>query len=114
MSLHGKEKIWFLINRLLDEREVTPNGQPVALHPTNDLNNHYSPMDFIQLTAKIQKDHKAIKLLNSAPTDQMLGKYMIELLPNFDNYVQELRKDPKYLDWIGELHRHSTMKLQLS
>jgi uncharacterized small protein (DUF1192 family) len=102
MSLHGKEKIWFLINRLIDEREVTSAGQPVALHPANDLNKHYLPTDFIQLTSKIQKDHKAIKLLNTMPTDQTNGKYLIELLPDFDNYVQELRKDPKYLDWVGE------------
>ncbi len=102
MSLHGKEKIWFLIDRLLDEREVTEAGQPVALHPMNDLNGHYGKMDFIQLAEKLEKEHKAIKLLNQAPTDQTYGKYQIELLPDFDNYVQELRKDPKYLDWIGE------------
>jgi hypothetical protein len=102
MSLHGKEKIWFLINRLLDEREVTEAGQPVALHPMNDLNNHYPPMDFIQLTAKLQKEHNAIKLLNNMPTDQTNGKYLIELLPDFDNYVAQLRKDPKYLEYIGE------------
>jgi hypothetical protein len=102
MSLHGKEKIWFLINRLLDEREVTEAGQPVALHPMNDLNGHYEKMDFVQLTEKLEKEHKAIKLLNQVPTDQTNLKYLIELLPNFDDYVAELRKDPKYLDWIGE------------
>lgn len=102
MSLHGKEKIWFLIDRLLDEREVTEAGQPVALHPMNDLNNHYLPMDFIQLTAKLQKEHNAIKLLNNMPTDQTNGKYLIELLSDFDNYVAQLRNDPKYLEYIGE------------
>lgn len=102
MSLHGKEKIWFLVNRLLDEREVTKAGQPIALHPMNDLNGHYQKMDFVQLTEKLEKEHKAIKLLNQVPTDQTYNKYLIELLPDFDNYVAELRKDPKYLDWIGE------------
>lgn len=102
MSLYGKEKIYFLISRLLDEREVTAKGKPVALHPMNDLNNHYSKMDFIQLTEKLEKEHKAIKLLNQVPVDQTYGKYEIELLPDFDKYVLELRKDPKYLDYIGE------------
>lgn len=101
MSLYGKEKIWFLIDRLLDEREVTEAGQPVALHPMNDLNGHYGKMDFIQLTEKLEKEHNAIKLLNQVPTDQTYNKYQIELLPDFDNYVQELHKDPKYRKWAG-------------
>ena len=102
MSLYGKEKIWFLVNRLQDEREITSAGQPVALHPMNDLNGYYEKMDFIQLAQKLEKEHNAIKLLNQVPTDQTYGKYLIELLPDFDKYVQELRKDPKYLDWMGE------------
>src|SRR6185437_9115229 len=110
MSLHGKEKIWFLVNRLLDEREVTKAGQPIALHPMNDINGHYQKMDFIQLTEKLEKEHKAIKLLNQVPTDQTYNKYLIELLPDFDNYVAELRKDPKYLDWIGEKSENTQPK----
>jgi|GEM_PF-2513485 len=101
MSIYGKEKIYFLISRLLDEREVTSTGKPIALHPMNDLNNNYSKMDFIQLTDKLEKEHKAIKLLNKVPTDQTYDKYEIELLPDFDKYVQELQKDPKYREWAG-------------
>lgn len=102
MSLYGKEKIWFLVNRLLDEREVTSIGHPVALHPANDLNKHYLRHDLINIADKLEKEHNAVKLLNTAPTDQTYGKYLFELLPGFDDYVRELRKDPKYLDWIGE------------
>lgn len=101
MSLHGKEKIWFLINRLLEEREVTEDGKPIGLQLANDLNNHYSPMDFVQMVEKIEKEHKAARLI-AMPTDQTYNKYLIEILPDFDDYVLELRKDPKYLDWIGE------------
>ena len=101
MSLFGKQKIWFLIDRLIDEREVTEAGQPVALHPMNDLNGHYEKMDFIQLARKLEKEHKAIKLLNDVPTDQTYGKYEIDLLPGFDKYAQELQKDPKYREWAG-------------
>lgn len=103
MSLYGKEKIWFLIDRLLDERELTPSGQPISLHPMNDLNNHYGKMDFIQLAEKLEKEHRAIKLLNNVPTDQTYGKYQVELLSGFDEYVAELRKDPKYMEFIGEV-----------
>jgi len=101
MSLHGKEKIYFFINRLIDEREVTEDGKPIGLHPANDLNNHYAPMDFVQMVEKIEKQHNAARLI-AMPTDQTYNKYLVELLPDFDNYVAELRRDPKYLDWIGE------------
>lgn len=101
MSLHGKEKIYFFINRLIDEREVTEDGKPIGLHPANDLNHHYTPMDFMQMVEKIEKEHNAARLI-AMPTDQTYNKYLVELLPDFDNYVAELRKDPKYLDWIGE------------
>ncbi|QQR51653.1 hypothetical protein IPF89_02405 [Candidatus Saccharibacteria bacterium] len=79
------------INRLLDEREVTEDGKPIGLHPANDLNNHYTPMDFIQMVEKIEKEHNAARLI-AMPTDQTYNKYMVEVLPDFDSYVQELRK----------------------
>ena len=102
MSLHGKEKIWILVNRLQDEREVTTAGQPIALHPTQELNNHYLPMDLISLAEKLEKEKNAIKLLNAMPTDQTYGKYLFELLPDFDKYVSELEDDPDYLEWSGK------------
>jgi hypothetical protein len=85
MSLHGKEKIWFLINRLQDERDITAAGQPVALHPAQELNNHYLPMDLINLADKLEKEKNAVKLLNTMPTDQTYGKYLFELLPDWDS-----------------------------
>ncbi len=109
MSLHGKEKIYFFINRLIDEREVTEDGKPIGLHPANDLNNHYAPMDFVQMVEKIEKEHNAARLI-AMPTDQTYNKYLVELLPDFDNYVAELRKDPKYLDWIGEKPENTSPK----
>lgn len=101
MSLHGKEKVYFFINRLIDEREVTEDGKPIGLHPANDLNHHYTPYDIVQMVEKIEKEHNAARLI-AMPTDQTYNKYLVELLPDFDNYVAELRKDPKYIDWIGE------------
>lgn len=92
----------------MDERELTSAGHPVALHPANDLNKHYLTQDLINITDKLEKEHNAVKLLNVAPTDQTYGKYLFELLPDFDSYVLELRKDPKYLDWIGEKPEQET------
>lgn len=99
--LHGEEKIWFLVNTLDKERKVTPKGKPVALHPMNDLNNHYPKIDFIQLLETLEQDNVA-KLLNQLPTDQTYGKYEIKLLPGFDSYVEKLEENPEYLEWSGK------------
>ena len=99
--LHGKQKIWFLAGVLADEREVTSDGDPVALHPRSDLNDNYSKQDFIDLLNKLENDNIA-KLLNNVPTDQTFGKYLIELLPGFDGYLEKLQENPEYLDWSGK------------
>lgn len=109
MSLYGKEKIWFLVNRLLDEREITSLGEPVGLHPMNDLNNHYGMSDFVQLLTKLEEENVA-KLI-SLPTDQTFLKYQIELLPDFDKYVAKLEDDPEYLEWSGKTPNPRTLAL---
>ncbi len=101
MALHGKEKIWFLVNRLEDEREITLEDEPVALHPMQDLNHHYLPLDLIKLSKKLEAENAA-KLLNQAPTDQTEGKYLFKLLPGFDKYLDKLLDDPEYLEWSGK------------
>lgn len=101
MALHGKEKIWFLVNRLIDEREITPAGQLIGLHPANDLNNYYLPQDFINLLSKLEKEENAAKFI-SLPTDQTYLKYQVKLLPGFDKYVVKLEEDPEYLEWSGK------------
>jgi len=99
--LHGEEKIWFLVSTLDKERKVTPKGKPVALHPMNDLNNNYSKPDFPELFETLEQDNVA-KLLNQFPTDQTYEKYLIELLPGFDDYVEKLEENPEYLEWSGK------------
>lgn len=99
--LHGEEKIWFLVNTLDKERKVTPKGKPVALHPMNDLNNNYSKPDFPELFETLEQDNVA-KLLNQFPTDQTYEKYLIELLPGFDAYVEKLEENAEYLEWSGK------------
>lgn len=113
MSLHGKEKIWFLIDVISDEREVTPADEPIALHPIQDLNRNYQPQDILNLFDKLEKDNNAVKLVGM-PTDQTWNKYVVKLLPGFDKYVEQLRQDPKYLDWIGEKPEPATPAPKIS
>jgi hypothetical protein len=100
MTLNGKEKIWFLINRLIGGHEITPKGRPIGLHLADDLATNYSPQDLIDLLKKLEDD-KVAKLVG-LPTDQNYHKYQVELLPDFDSYVIGLTRDPGYLEWSGK------------
>lgn len=106
MGLSGKQKIWFLINRLSEEREVTAAGKPIGLDPSNELGDNYSQHDLMELLDRLEQGNVA-KLVHT-PTDQTWGKYQIELMPGFDKYVEELNKDPEYLEWTGKKPKKNT------
>ena len=85
----GREKIYFLINRIDDKRELTPKGKPVFIHPTNDLNNKYSEVDLLQILEKLEKDEQILKVLKTPTGDPLNldpyedfedGYYYLELL----------------------------------
>ena len=101
MTLRGKEKIWYLVNRLAEEREITLKGSLIGLHPTQDLNKHYSLSDFVDLMAKLETEENVAKL-TSLPVDQTNMKYQVEILPGFDEYIKRLESDPEYLKFSGK------------
>ena len=101
MILRGKEKIWYLVNRLAEEREITLKGSLIGLHPTQDLNKHYSLSDFVDLMAKLETEENVAKL-TSLPVDQTNMKYQVEILPGFDEYIKRLESDPEYLKFSGK------------
>ncbi len=96
MALHGKEKIWYVFDRLIDAREETV-GNIVGLHPADDLNKHFSHSDFINLMKKLEQE-KAAKFI-SLPTAQTYLKYQIKILPGFDAYHKTLWADPQYREF---------------
>lgn len=98
MALHGKEKIWFVFNRLIDARDETV-GNIVGLHPMDDLHGNFSHPDFINLLNKLEHE-KAAKFI-SLPTDQTYLKYQVKILPGFEVYAKKLRADVGYQKWCG-------------
>ncbi len=49
----GKEKIYFLLNKIDDQRILTPSGQPVLIHPFGDLKGHYPDVELLMLLKKL-------------------------------------------------------------
>src|SRR3989344_5836334 len=110
--MSGKEKIYFLLNRIEDKRVLTPAGQPILIHPANDLNNNYSIVELSQLFAKLEKDEQILKVLKesarglSASLDPYAdfedGCYHLEILPRFDEYFAKIRLEPEYQEFTGK------------
>jgi hypothetical protein len=99
MALHGKEKIWYTFNRLIDARDETV-GNIVSLHPMDDLKDHFTNPDFINIINKLETE-KVAKFI-SLPTDQTYLKYQVKILPGFDDYHKKLWADLQYREYSGD------------
>lgn len=115
----GKEKLYFLLNRIDDVKAITPAGQPLIIDPTNDLNRNYRDVELSQLFTKLEKDEQVLKVLQVPsriktieivedldPYDQPYehddGCWHIELLPAFDGYFLKIQQEPEYQDFTGK------------
>lgn len=53
----GKQKLYFLLNRILDVRAITPKGKALLIDPAKNLNNKYTDLELYQLFTKLQEDY---------------------------------------------------------
>ena len=114
--MNGKEKIYFLLNRIDDVRTIAPLGQPLIIDPTNDLNRRYTAIELSQLFSKLENDEQILKVIqvpsrtknidiieNLDPFDHVDdGCWHIELLPAFDGYFLKLQQEPEYQEFTGK------------
>lgn len=108
--MSGKEKLYFLLNRIEDARVIAPSGKPILIHPANDLNNKYSNLELMQLFSKLEQDERVIKILKipSDPSifedpykDLDVGCYALEILNAFDDYFLKIQQEPEYQEFTG-------------
>lgn len=111
--MNGKEKLYFLLNRIDDVRTIAPSGQPLIIDPTNDLNQNYRDVELKQLFTKLEKDEQVLKVLKVPSRIKMIdivedldpydhaddGCWHIELLPAFDAYYSKIQSEPEYQEW---------------
>lgn len=115
MTMTGKEKLYFLLERIQDAKAIAPSGRPLLLHPADDLNNKYSGIDLDQLFTKLEKDEKVLRVLQTPNRVRNAileehgryrnmddGRYHIKLLPAFDVYYLKIQNDPEYQEFTGK------------
>lgn len=113
--MDGKEKIYFLLNRIDDARAIAPSGQPLIIDPVNDLNQNYRDIELKQLFLKLEKDEKILRVLQVPSRIKQIdivedldpyehaddGCWHIELLPAFDSYFSKIQQEPEYQEYSG-------------
>lgn len=117
--MDGKQKLYFLLNRIDDARAIAPSGQPLIIDPTNDLNRKYRDIELQQLFTKLEQDAQVLKVLQIPSRFQTIeivddpfeyqptpesndGYYHIELLPSFDEYFLKVQDEAEYQEFTGK------------
>lgn len=123
----GKQKLYFLLNKIDDVREISPSGQPLKIHPMYDLNGNYRDVELTQLFTKLEKDERVLKVLKVPSGIKTIdfvegiipdepipekddGCWHIELLPAFDSYFLKIQQEPEYQEFTGKKPASSPAK----
>lgn len=110
----GKQKLYFLLNRIDDARTIAPSGQTLSIDPLEDLNQNLTNRELAQLFTKLDKDEKVIKLIKAPKTVRNEysdldpydyaedGYWYIELKPTFERYFSEIQHEQGYQEFTGK------------
>lgn len=126
--MSGKEKLYFLLERISDIREISPSGFSLIIDPTNDLNRRYENLELARLFAKLELDDKVLKI-DKAPSRLRMsqaiesldpydrvddGCWHIQLLPAFDNYYLTIQEQPEYQNFTGKTPPPKSLSKQIA
>lgn len=115
----GKQKLYFLLDAIVDARDIAPSGHPLIIDATNDLNQNYRDIELSQLFSKLEKDEQVLKVLQEPSRVRTIdivdaldpyapyetsddGCWHIELLATFDQYFSKIQAEPEYQDFTGK------------
>lgn len=113
--MNGRQKLYFLLKKIVDARAIAPSGQPLIINPTNDLSRRLSDIELAQLFTKLEKDEHILEVLKATSGIKTIhfiedadqfdysddGCWHIKLLPNFDSYYLSIQKEPEYQEFFG-------------
>src|SRR6266403_1547066 len=112
--MNGKQKIYFLLDAIVDANEITPSGRPLIIDPLRALNKNFSEQELSFMFIKLAEDKKVLKLIKAPqrvkseleeldPYDFADdGCWHVELLPSFNRYFLEVQHESEYQDFTGK------------
>ena len=126
--MSGKEKLYFLLERICDIREISPSGYSLVIDPANDLNRKYENFELERLFAKFELDDKVlnvIKATNRTKNIQIIedldpfdrvddGCWHIQLLPTFEDFYLSIQEQPEYQEFTGKTPPAKSLSKQIA
>jgi hypothetical protein len=97
--MDGKEKIYFLVNRIIEKDEITVVGSDIRLHPADDLKKKYDAYELTNIL-KILANHKVIKDVR-LPSDDTNWHLMLKTASGFKSYVEKMKQELRYQEFSG-------------
>lgn len=109
MRLQGKELLFYVINRIEDQRQISPIGQ--SIHLDNREFKENERFDVSQIMRKLENDEKIIKVKHKPDSthhitivldgddeaqERAANSYSLEILEGFDDYLDKLIQTPEY------------------
>lgn len=87
--MNGKEKLYFLLERIIDVRDIAPIGQALIIDPTNDLNRNYTDAELLQLFTKLESDELLPISMRKSEKSIVINRMLSTL--KSPNYIQPMK-----------------------
>ncbi|MBU1912719.1 MAG: hypothetical protein KKB22_04215 [Candidatus Omnitrophica bacterium] len=106
--MNAKEKLYFFLNKIVDIRAITPEGKPIRIHPTSDLNRKLSDVELDYVVEKLESDDRVIEVvrkpndLDLPINDLNVGCYLFVITDKFEAYYSKIQHEPEYQKFTGK------------
>lgn len=126
--MSGKEKLYFLLERICDIRAIAPISHPIIIDPANDLNRKLRYEELIQLFTKLEVDEKVIQVVHAPSRIKQVqvieeldpyekvddGNWYVQILPKFDDYYLAIQEQPEYQSFTGKTPSPKSLSKQIA
>ncbi|HKC04279.1 MAG TPA: hypothetical protein VKC54_00175 [Patescibacteria group bacterium] len=113
----GKEKLYFLLDTLVDARDITSVDKPLRIDPSNDLNRRLQDVELTQLFFKLQNDERILNVLKVPNRTKSIdivedldpyahaddGCWHVKLTSAFDDFFLKIQRQPEYQEFTGKV-----------
>lgn len=97
--MDGKEKIYFLVNRIIEKNEITVSGSDIRLRLADDLGNKYDDYELTNILKILTSQHviKEVRL----PSETTNWYLILKTASGFNGYVEKMKLEPPYQEFTG-------------
>lgn len=94
--MRSLEKLWTVVYKIDQSRQITPEGKHVRINPRTSFYAKLDPVDIENIFELLQNDVGVIKIIEEPSSQKNLridpdqDMYVLDVLPTFEKYMNEL------------------------